>query len=229
MFAKLINFHSIFTIEISPCWSIIENCLAGCLILIYFVNMNNRSPEIIALCSEIEESVGRRMKTPSHYDFLSGVIWERIGAYISPTTLKRTWGYINGANTIRNSTLQILAKIAGYRDWDTYIKEYTNRSGEESELVQSNVVNALMLNEGDSIEVAWNPNRYCEFRHLGGGRFEVIKSANSKLRVGNTFNATYFIEGEPLYLDRLCQGTKIVGGYLCGNKNGLTYVKVVKA
>ncbi len=52
--------------------------------------MDKKSPEIVALRNIIEQSVEKVMKTPSDFDFLSGVIWERLHEYISPTTLKRT-------------------------------------------------------------------------------------------------------------------------------------------
>ena len=62
--------------------------------------MNNESAEIIELKKKIEESVERVMHTPADFDFLSGAIWERIREYISPTTLKRTWGYLDGVKQI---------------------------------------------------------------------------------------------------------------------------------
>lgn len=70
--------------------------------------MNNESVEIVELRKKIEESVGRVMHTPADFDFLSGAIWERIREYISPTTLKRTWGYLDGVKNIRFSTLETL-------------------------------------------------------------------------------------------------------------------------
>ena len=75
--------------------------------------MNNESVEIVELRKKIEESVGRVMHTPADFDFLSGAIWERIREYISPTTLKRTWGYLDGVKNIRFSTLETLARFAG--------------------------------------------------------------------------------------------------------------------
>lgn len=184
--------------------------------------MNNTYPEIVEIRSQIEASLSRRMKTPSDFDFLSGAIWERVREYVSPTTLKRTWGYISGADTIRNSTLNILAKFAGYQEWDDFLVKLGETSDSNSTFAASNVVDARRLALGDRIEVAWQPNRHCVFRHLGECRFEVEMAENSKLRVGDTFDAVFFSLGEPLYLDNLHQGSKAVGSYLCGNKKGLT-------
>lgn len=149
--------------------------------------MNNTCPEIITIRGEIEKSLDRRMKTPSDFDFLSGAIWERVHEYISPTTLKRTWGYIGGADTIRNSTLNILAKFAGYRDWDDYLLKLGETSDSNSVFATSSTIDARTLAIGDCIEVAWQPNRRCIFRHLGECRFKIEKAENTKLHVGDTF------------------------------------------
>ena len=85
--------------------------------------MNNESVEIVELRKKIEESVGRVMHTPADFDFLSGAVWERIREYISPTTLKRTWGYLDGVKNIRFSTLETLARFAGFKSWDNYLAE----------------------------------------------------------------------------------------------------------
>ena len=46
------------------------------------------------LREEIESLVGRKMKTPKDFDFLAEQIFEKIHETVSPTTLKRIWGYL---------------------------------------------------------------------------------------------------------------------------------------
>lgn len=115
--------------------------------------MNNESAEIIELKKKIEESVGRVMHTPADFDFLSGAIWERIREYISPTTLKRTWGYLDGVKQIRHSTLEILSRFAGFKSWDNYLAERKISSEQNSNIVTKGVVNASELAEGDTASV----------------------------------------------------------------------------
>lgn len=189
--------------------------------------MNKQSPEIITIRNEIETAIERKMKTPSDFEFLSGAISEQLKEYISPTTLKRTWGYIGGAETIRSPTLIILAKFAGYRDWDSFIYELSERTEIESGFLTNSTIKATDLKVNDIIEVSWNPNRHCSFKYLGECMFEVESTENSKLMVGDTFSAVFFIKSEPLYLDNLKHGNKKIDGYICGNKNGLTRVKLL--
>lgn len=187
--------------------------------------MNHQSPEIATLRQEIELSVKREMKSPADFDFLSDAIWERIHENISPTTLKRVWGYIGGSDSMRHSTISVLARFAGYTSWEDYMMSLAKRSDIESGVVFGDAVDARKLGANACIEVAWHPNRRCLFRHLSACRFEVVEAENSKLRVGDTFECIFFVKGEPLYLDNLIQEDRVPVSYVCGNKQGLSFVK----
>ena len=83
--------------------------------------MNKNSPEIIELKKQVEERIGRKIRTPKDFDFLRSHIWENNKEIISPTTLKRLWGYIGGADRARPGTLDILSRAAGFKDWDDFL------------------------------------------------------------------------------------------------------------
>ena len=185
--------------------------------------MNKTSPEIYELKRRLEAQVKRKMKTPNDFIFLSGVIWERTHETISPTTLKRLWGYISGADQARDSTLNILSRTLGFNDWDDFVWYLGDAGG--SALVQSAHITAEDLRPGDRVLVSWKPDRRCIFRYLGNARFEVEASTNSKLREGDTFTTTIFILGEPLYLSKLIQGNNPPVAFVVGNKDGLTELR----
>lgn len=187
--------------------------------------MNKNRPEITELRHRIENSVNRSIKTPSDFDFLSGAIWERTHETISPTTLKRLWGYIDGADTTRNSTLNLLAHFVGCADWDDFLVKLDEENDVQSNLVIAHHINTSDLLENDLVEVAWQPNRHCVFRYLGNMIFEVQHSENSKLKVGNTFQCSLFMLGEPLYIDCLVQNGSYPVAFVVGNKSGLTLLQ----
>ena len=91
--------------------------------------MQKTSPEISELKQQIEESVGRKMKTSNDFTFLSGAIWERTHENISTSTLKRLWGYLDESVTPREKTLDVLTQFLGYRGW----KEYTQHANNPKE------------------------------------------------------------------------------------------------
>ena len=183
------------------------------------IAMQKTCPEISELKQQIEESVQRKMKTSADFTFLSGAIWERIHENISTSTLKRLWGYVDGADATRNSTLEVLSKFLGFKDLDGFLEHIGQDNG--SDRVTKQHIKTDDLKVGEHVIVSWKPNRRCTFCYLGDYRFIVEQAENSKLKVGNTFRCGLFILGEPLYLNDLVQGSNPPVAFVVGNKDGL--------
>ena len=201
--------------------------IASCLAMTVTVNksttMQKTSPEIAELKHRIEKSLKRKMKSPTDFFFLSGAVFERTRETMSPTTLKRLWGYLDGADKTRNSTLEILSRFLGFEGWDHFVEEIDKDNG--SDEVVSPHVKAEELTVGDVIRVSWRPDRHCIFRYLGNMKFIVEEAENSKLKVGNTFYCSLFILDEPLYLSQLVQDNTPPVDFVVGNKDGLCELK----
>lgn len=185
-------------------------------------------PEIYELRLRIETSIKRKIQTPADFDFLRGIIWERTHEQISTSTLKRLWGYVDGVDNARNSTLNVLSKALGYENWDAFILKLKSENMDNSDLVMSESVSSGDLKIGDMLMIAWQPNRVCRLKYLGDNQFEVMESQNSKLKVGDTFRCGLFILGEPVYINDLRQnnGTGEPKLFVIGNKSGLTKLRV---
>ena len=185
-------------------------------------------PEIYELRLRIETSIKRKIQTPADFDFLRGIIWERTHEQISTSTLKRLWGYVDGIDNARNSTLNVLSKALGYESWDAFILKLKSENMDNSDLVMSESMSSGDLNVGDMLLIAWQPNRVCRLKYLGDNQFEVMESQNSKLKVGDTFRCGLFILGEPVYINDLRQnnGTGEPKLFVIGNKSGLTKLRV---
>lgn len=190
--------------------------------------MQKNSPEVSALRQDIEQHIERSVSTPADFDFLAGAIWDQQHQYISSTTLKRLWGYISGADTIRHTTLSILSQFLGFKDWEHYLQHLTLQSEVESESFAGEGVRTEQLVEGDRIEVSWQPNRHCVFRYLGNMRFVVEQAEHSKLQVGDMFSAACFLIGQPMYLDNLQGADPSKTSYVAGSRHGLTSVSILK-
>lgn len=204
-----------------------------CIFQIIFVplhsilNMNKNAPEILALRMDIERDLKRRIRTPYDFEFLAGVVWERLHENISPTTLKRLWGYIDGADTTRRTTLCLLSQFLGYQDWEAYLASLAQRAEVESEAFAGEGLNIDDLTLGDLVEVTWLPNRRCVFRYEGNAHFLVVEAENAKLHVGDRFETACFIIGKPLYIDRLIRNDEPPTAYVAGAKNGLLTAKKI--
>ena len=78
----------------------------------------------------IETQAEREMRTPKDFDFLSERIFEKVHQTVSPTTLKRMWGYLSEAVAPRISTLNILSQFVGFDDWESFCQDESVRESE---------------------------------------------------------------------------------------------------
>ena len=189
--------------------------------------MNKNAPEIIQLRLDVEQRAGFRPSSPADFETLILKIWEALHENIALSTLERLWGYVEGANNTRRSTLNILSRYVGSRDWDEYNAHLLGDERGSSHPFIADGVHTQELQPGQQLEVTWLPNRRCVFRYLGDMRFEVVESVNSKLSVGDTFISTFFLTGQPLYIDQLIQSAQPPVSYVAGNNGGLQSVTLL--
>ena len=190
--------------------------------------MKKNCPEILQLRRDIEMSVQRNINTPSDFEFLSGVIWERTKTAISTSTLKRLWGYIDGADSTRQCTLELLSKTLGYKNWKAYTEHLENSGPDQSDfLANAKHISSDNLTIGDTIELKWMPNRKCVIRYLGNYKFTIDKAENTKLNEGDTFCCRFFIAGQPLYIDNLIHNNEMPTAYVIGKRDGLISVEKI--
>lgn len=85
------------------------------------------------LRSTIEETVGRKLRTPKDFGILADLIFEKLHERISPTTLKRFWGYLHDvSSTPRQSTLDLLAQFIDYPSFAAFAEAHTTTTAEAS-------------------------------------------------------------------------------------------------
>ena len=72
------------------------------------------------LIQRIEEVTGQHYDSPKDFDKLSQQIFFKTEEMVSPSTLKRLWGYIDSASSPRSYTLDVLARFLGYRDYEAF-------------------------------------------------------------------------------------------------------------
>ena len=87
------------------------------------MNQEQQEQALAKLRELIEGVIERKMKTPKDFEYLSECIFEKFHEKISPTTLKRLWGYLPESTTPRKSTLDILSMFVGYDNWKDFCKK----------------------------------------------------------------------------------------------------------
>lgn len=191
---------------------------------VQYQGMENETDDLRRLCREIEQGIGREMRTPRDFDWLSGLIDGRISVRLSPTTLKRTWGYLQNPAHPSQWTMDALAQFAGYKDFASYAS--ADRATLQSNFIVKERIDTEQLPTGSQLRITWLPNRECVEEHQGNGNFVVKSARNTKLAEGDTFTCHLMIQGEPLFLDHVVHKGLASLGFVAGKRDGVTISRV---
>lgn len=184
---------------------------------IYFANMKKDE-----LKQEVERVVGHELREARDFELLSQLIFKGTREQLSPTTLKRLWGYLKNEEVqTRQHTLDVLARFAGYRSYEDFCTHPDNKEDVQSGICIEERVSTEKMRLGQRLIITWLPDRRIVVRHLGGSRFEILEAENSKLSVGDTFRCHLMIQHEPLYLDELNHQGLPPTAYVAGQRDGV--------
>lgn len=171
---------------------------------------------------EVEKAAKLTASTPKDFESLSEAIARRTGVLLSPTTLKRLWGYLDEPVRPRRTTLNVLARFCGWRDFDDFTV------GNHPEVESGNIGSAFIragenIRRGERVRLFWPPSRMCLIEYMGGLDWKVVAAEGTRLQPGDTFRCALIVSGEPLYLDNLIHEGSRPGVYVCGSKSGITF------
>lgn len=184
-------------------------------------------PELNYLLAEVQKHYGRRLSTSADFEALSVVVEHEAGEIISSSTLKRLWGYVTLKPTPRISTLDVLSRYIGKRDFREFRQSILNDEHYVSRFFPVKTVYSADLNEGAEVVIGWAPNRLVTLRYDGDSRYTVIRSENSKLAEGDRFRAESFMIGYPLYIHRILRNGEFTLSYIAGAQEGLNRADVI--
>ena len=157
---------------------------------------NQQEKALAKLRELIEGVVERKMKTPKDFEFLSECIFDKFHERISPTTLKRIWGYLSETTTPRKSTLDILSKFVGYDN----LKDFTE--GTEDTEKEPEEEKATEKEEGKTQKKRFSPATLYTIIALlligiiAGVSYQVFNNSSDKssaytLKIGDTFSSPH--------------------------------------
>ena len=86
--------------------------------------LKDRKRHIENLKREVGLKFGRTIESAADFDSLSISIRESISETISPSTLKRIFGYVKYDAEPSATTLSILSRYAGYTGWSDFCRNY---------------------------------------------------------------------------------------------------------
>ena len=163
-----------------------------------------------AMCRLIEEKAGFAVKSPSDFTRLAELVFNETGAYISETTLKRLFGYIEGWQNPRPGVWNILARYVGLANEDAFVKGCGLDPESISGAVTADSVLSAELAAGSELELRWFPDRYMRVRHEGNGDFLILEAQGTRLEAGGRFHADSIVAHDALLLSPYTPPQKVV-------------------
>lgn len=183
-------------------------------------------PELQGLLSAVEKKYGRPVLTTNDFNTLSAIIRFEGREVLSPSTLKRLWGYVSHKTTPRKATLDVLARFVGYKDFSDYRMSLLGEQNDTSAFLETYYIAAEDIADGGLLTIGWEPNRVVRLRKVDSNWFEVLESRNSKLREGDRFQCPCFFKGLPLVIPTVSRGSQILPSYIAGKTMGLNLVEL---
>lgn len=144
---------------------------------------------------------------------------------LSPSTIRRLFGFIKGTKEVRIHTLDVISNYLGYTTWDDLI-ETLNQEGS----IKSKVITELKLSSlkaGDKYCYTYKPDAEVSFECMGKSKFKVIEAKNGQLKKGDIFIANLISLHYPFFIQEVEQNGKSTGQIIEGKISGiLSIVKV---
>lgn len=192
-------------------------------ILCIFVKNMDKQQLISNLLAEVERKIGRTLRTPTDFQYLSLQISKEGKGYesLSISTIKRLYKYINSSHEPSQQTLTILAHFIGYKDWDTF-RRFQSTLAKQTSGFLSNIDDVLTKTKiGDTLYIQWNPNRKIKVQNQGSRRVIVIASENSQLIVGDSFKLSEIKNDKPLLATDFIRDGMSMPDYIMGRNDGV--------
>jgi len=168
---------------------------------------------------------GNELRQPSDCEFLSLDIESKTGVHIGATTLKRLLGFAQDERTPHASTLDVIARYLDYTHWEelSKIEDKGNSDfdGSDDELRSAD------LQVGDSLEIAYLPDRRLVLQYLGDCRYRITDSENSKLQKGDEVQILNFVLHHPLLVVNVWRNEEPLGQFTAGRVSGLSSIKLL--
>ena len=175
------------------------------------------------LKQEVERMMGRQLKESRDFEELSDLIISHTHERLSPTTLKRLWGYLKNEEVeTRPHTMDVLARLVGFHDYEDFRSRADGLDEVQSGILSGEDITTEGMKRGQRLVITWRPDRRIVVKHLGGSRFEIVEAENTKLCVGDTFRCHLMIQHEPLFLDDVVHLGLPAMVYVAGQRDGVS-------
>lgn len=184
------------------------------------------------LLEAVGQTFGSKPSCPTDFDSLSLAVFRSVKRTISSSTLKRLWGYISDQSGTSVSTLTLLSKYVGYRDWDDFIKRSKatgNLPYDESGFSMGQILACDTLPVGTVVKADWAGGKSCTVRKIASPRrFVVIDSKNIKLKSDDMVTLDSIAILRPFIALECVRGEEHMGNYIGAKQSGIKSFQITE-
>lgn len=177
-----------------------------------------------SLIALLEKQCGHDVTTPSGSERLAYDIESKTGERLSRQTIQRITGVIETEGNPRRTTMDIIARYLGFVNYPA-LKHFIT-SGTSAFKRVPGLITINELEVGDTVELAWSPDRRLTLECLDSGEMLVVSAENSKLAVGDRLTILQIMKGYPLLVKNVVRDGRSLGEYSAAPESGLTHVVV---
>ncbi len=188
-----------------------------------------KSDALEALVRITNENLGYEPTTPSEFNELLMRIQKTTGHTLSLSSIKRLWGYVKYNGTFSPTTLNILARFNGKKDWESFKrsieKEVEITNDDDSGFHSDTMIDTGKYKAGDRIQLRWGDNKGCDMKCVEHMRFKVERALNIKLKEGDIVTLHTLCIGHPVNVSDIVRDDMKFTSYVGAKKNGLRSIK----
>lgn len=174
----------------------------------------------------VEATFGRTPGSPTDFNNLSYQIQNTTNNKIGVSTLKRFWGYVKSDFNATYTTLSLLARYVGYRDWDSFRTQY--KGEEDSDFSSARLIIAANLNLNSIIHAEWGSEKSLRLKKIRQPNcFEVMESDNIKLSPHDIIHIDTLICGEKFIASDCSRRGASLGTYIGARNGGISSMKII--
>ncbi len=189
-------------------------------------SMKANQAHIKALTTAVAVIFGHIPHSPADFDLLALSISKKTARSVSPSTLKRLWGYITDQTGTSYTTLSILSQYAGYPDWDSFCRFYPNQPA-DSDFTSGQILISNTISIGTTVGLEWDNNKSCTLVKISAtNQFKTLSAENIKPRPGDILTVEEFALNRPLTASSCIRKNINLGTYTGARSCGLMSISL---
>lgn len=171
----------------------------------------------------VEKKYGSTIRYPKDCHALALHISQVCKTNISPSTLKRLYGFVRGIEHPRLFTLDVISMYLGYKGWEELSREL-NVTKPDNEYLELMELSVSKLKKGERVQLGYAPAKELTLEYLGKQYFAVRASNDVKTGIGDIVKLEKALLHYPLTVTEFKRGEKIMGGFTLGGISGITHI-----